>query len=73
MGSGTEWLHDLIGKINNADSSGDGALPDEARPNALAAKRTNMPAQIARWVFDVIRDPHSPDQYARLQRLAQIQ
>jgi hypothetical protein len=72
MGSGTEWLHDLIGKINNADSEGDGALPEEVRPDALAAKRINMPAQIARWVFDVIWNHHSPDQYARLQGLAKI-
>jgi hypothetical protein len=72
MGSGTEWLHDLIGKVNDSDRDGDGALPDEVRPDALAAKRTNMPAQIARWVFEVIRDHHSPDQYARLQGLAQI-
>jgi hypothetical protein len=44
----------------------------EVRPDALAATRTNMPAQIARWVFDVIWSHHSPDQYARLQGLAKI-
>ena len=26
MGSGTEWLHDLIGKVDDADRDGDGAL-----------------------------------------------
>lgn len=72
MGSGTEWLHDLIGKVNDADRDGDGALLDEVSPDALAARRTNMPAEIARWVFDVIRNYHSPDQYARLQGLAKI-
>jgi hypothetical protein len=72
MGSGTEWLHDLIGTVNDADRDGNGALPDEVRPDSLAARRTNMPAQIARWVFDVIRDHHSPDQYARLQGLAKV-
>jgi hypothetical protein len=69
MGSGTEWLHDLIGKVNNADGRCDGAIPDEVRPDALAVERVNMPAQIAQWVFDVIRNYHSPDQYARLQGL----
>jgi hypothetical protein len=72
MGSGTEWLHDLIGKINNADSGGDGALPEEVGPDALATRRINMPAQIARWVFNVIWNHHSPDQFARLQGLAKI-
>lgn len=72
MGSGTEWLHDLIGKVNIADGQGDGALPEEVSSDALAAKRTNMPAQIARWVFETIRDHHSPDQYARFQGLAMI-
>jgi Family of unknown function (DUF7019) len=72
MGSGTEWLHDLIGRINSADSVGDGELPEEVRPNALAVKRTNMPTQVARWTFDVIWDHHSPDQYARLKGLAKV-
>lgn len=72
MGLGTEWLHDLIGKVNIADGQGDGALPEEVSSDALAAKRTNMPAQIARWVFETIRVHHSPDQYARLQGLAKI-
>lgn len=72
MGSGTEWLHDLIGKINNANSGGDGALPEEVGPDALASRRINMPAQIARWVFNVIWNHHSPDQFARLQGLAKI-
>lgn len=31
-----------------------------------------MPAQIARWVFDVIRNHPSPDQYARLEGLAKL-
>jgi uncharacterized protein DUF7019 len=72
MGSGTEWLHDLIRKVNDADRDGDGALPDEVRPDALAARRINVPAEIARWVFDIIWNHHSPDQYARLQGLAKI-
>jgi hypothetical protein len=72
MGSGTEWLHDLVGKINNADNRGDGELPEEVRPDVLAARRINMPAEIARWVFGVIWSHHSPDQYARLQGLAKI-
>lgn len=72
IGSGTEWLHDLIGKVNDADRDGDGELPGEVRPDALAARRVNMPAEIARWVFDVIWNHHSPDQYARLQGLARI-
>jgi hypothetical protein len=72
MGSGTEWLHDLVGKINNADNGGDGELPDEVRPDALGVERINMPAGIARWVFGVIWSHHSPDQCARLQGLAKI-
>lgn len=72
MGSGTEWLHDLIAKVNDADRDGVGGLPDEVGPDALAVRRTNVPAQIARWVFDVIWNHHSPDQYARLQGLARI-
>jgi hypothetical protein len=31
-----------------------------------------MPAEITRWVFDVIRDYHSTDQYARLQGFAKV-
>jgi len=72
MGSGTEWVYDLIGNVNIADGQGDGTLPEEVSPEALAAKRTNMPAQVVRWAFESIRDHHSPDQYAQLQGLARI-
>lgn len=38
----------------------------------MTARRTDMPAEIARWVFGVIMNHHSPDQYARLQGLAKV-
>lgn len=72
MGSGTEWLYELIGKIEESDTLGSKELPDSVSTDALAARRGNMPAEIARWVFDVIREHHSPAQYARLQGFAQI-
>lgn len=72
MGSGTEWLYDLIGEIEVIDALGAGELPDSLNPEALAVRRVNMPEEIARWVFDVIRRHHAATQYARLQGFARI-
>ena len=72
MGSGTDWLYDLIGEIEETDALGAGELPDSMNPDELAVKRVNAPEEIARWVFDVIRRHHSPAQYARLQGFARI-
>ena len=72
MGSGTEWLHDLIEDIEAADALSTGELPQSAGSDALAAYHINKPEQAARWVFEVIKGYHSPDQYAQLQGLARI-
>jgi len=72
MGSGTEWLYDLIREIEEIDAFGTGELPDSLNPDALAVRRVNMPDEIARWVFDVIRRHHAPSQYTRLQGFARI-
>jgi hypothetical protein len=72
MGSGTEWLDDLIKEIEELDAHGIAGLPRSLTSAALAQKRVNMPEQVARWVFDVIRNHHSPFQYYPLQGLAQI-
>ena len=72
LGSGTEWLDDLIKEIEELDSLGTADLPRSLSPAALAKKRVNMPEEIARWVFHVIRYHHSPFQYYPLQGFAQI-
>jgi hypothetical protein len=72
MGSGTEWLYDVIREIEEIDALGTGELPDSLNPKALAVRRVNMPEEVARWVFDVIRNHHAPTQYTRLQGFARI-
>jgi hypothetical protein len=48
MGSGTEWLYDVIREIEEIDALGTGELPDSLNPKALAVRRVNMPEAIAR-------------------------
>jgi hypothetical protein len=72
MGSGTEWLYDLIGEIEKIDALGAEEPPDSLKPEALSVSRINSPEQIAWWVFDVIRMHHSPAQYAQLQGFARV-
>ncbi|WP_373303614.1 SAVMC3_10250 family protein [Streptomyces cinnamoneus] len=72
MGSGTEWLHDLILKINNADAHGHTDIPEALTAEALAAPRINRPDQVARWVFNVIEGHHAPKHRARAQGLARV-
>ncbi len=72
MGSGTEWLHDLIGQIEQVDEAGPGELPTSVSQEMLAVQRINMPEQIARWVFDIVCRYHAPSQDARLQGFARI-
>ena len=67
-----QWLYDLIGEVEEIDALGTGELPDSLNPEALAVRRVNMPEEIARWVFDIIRRHHAPTQYARLQGFARI-
>lgn len=39
MGSGTEWLYDLIGEIEEVDALGNGELPDSLNPEACRETR----------------------------------
>lgn len=68
MGSGTEWLHELILKIHNSDARGDTEIPDDLTRQALAVP----PGVVARWVFDVIAEHHAPRHRARVQGLARV-
>jgi hypothetical protein len=72
MGSGTEWLHTLILKINDSDARGDTEIPDDLTRQALAVPRVNRPDQVARWVFDMIAKHHAPRHRARVQGLARV-
>ena len=72
MGSGTEWLHKIILKINNSDARGDTEIPDDLTRQALAVPRVNRPDGVARWVFDVIARHHAPRHRARVQGLARV-
>ncbi|MGH3570422.1 MAG: SAVMC3_10250 family protein [Pseudonocardiaceae bacterium] len=72
MGSGTEWLHELILKIHNSDARGDTEIPDDLTRQALAVPRWDCPDVVARWVFDVIAEHHAPRHRARVQGLARV-
>jgi hypothetical protein len=70
MGSGTEWLYDLIFEIERTDSLGITNIPEALTSEALSVPRVNRPEAVARWVFDVIARHHSPKQRARLRGFA---
>ncbi|MFD3380479.1 MULTISPECIES: SAVMC3_10250 family protein [unclassified Streptomyces] len=72
MGSGTEWLHSLILKINDSDARAHTEIPEELTQQALAVPRVNRPKQVARWVFRMIARHHAPAQRARVQGLARV-
>ncbi|MER6827454.1 SAVMC3_10250 family protein [Streptosporangium sp. NPDC000563] len=72
LGSGTDWLYELVVKINDLDARGDTRIPEELAKEALALPRVNQPDQVARWVFDVIAWHHSPRHRARVQGLARV-
>ncbi|MGY0465502.1 SAVMC3_10250 family protein [Kitasatospora sp. cg17-2] len=72
MGSGTNWLHQLILKINDLDETGTTDIPHELTHAALSAPRINRPETVSRWVFDVIARHHSPQHRARVQGLARV-
>ncbi|WP_406110913.1 SAVMC3_10250 family protein [Kitasatospora purpeofusca] len=72
MGSGTNWLHRLILKINGLDETGSTDIPQELTHAALSAPRINRPETVSRWVFDVIARHHSPRHRARVQGLARV-
>ncbi|MFD9207794.1 SAVMC3_10250 family protein [Streptomyces sioyaensis] len=72
MGSGSTWLHQLIHKINEADSVGATGVPEELTERALAVPRINRPEQIARDVFHIAHKHHAPYQRARVRGLARV-
>lgn len=72
MGSGTEWLDDLIHEIDKRDSSGITARPDSLAPEAVNTPRVNPIPQVARWAFDVLAEHHDPSQRGRLQGFARV-
>jgi hypothetical protein len=72
MGSGTEWLYDLIMQIESLDSLGNTEIPDALTAEALAVPRVNRPEMVVRWVFDVIARHHPPGQRAKFHGLARV-
>ncbi|WP_329621489.1 SAVMC3_10250 family protein [Streptomyces sp. NBC_01255] len=72
MGSGTQWLHDLVLKINDADGNGLTGIPEMLTAAALAVPRVNRPDQVARWVFDIAKGHHAPQHRARVHGLARV-
>jgi hypothetical protein len=72
MGSGTEWLYDLILQIEESDSLGITEIPESLTAEALAVPYVNRPEIVVRWVFDVIARHHAPSQRARFHGFARI-
>jgi hypothetical protein len=72
LGSGSRWLHELIHEIDELDGRGVSRIPEELTQRALAVPRINRPEQIARDVFRIAQEHHSPLQRARVQGLARV-